>query len=84
MTLVVVVEDSGVGREAANGLGGGIGGAELDPFIMLVAGGVVLYGGLVERAAADGALFTTRPAGIMLGCNFFGTVLGALGGVGTT
>lgn len=41
-------------------------------------------GGLVERAAPDdGFLFTTRPAGIILGCNFFGTGLGAIGGVGT-
>jgi hypothetical protein len=78
--VVIVLLAIGVGREEANGLGGGIGGAELGP---LDTGGVVPYGGgLVERAA-DGVLFTTRPAGIMLGCNFFGTGLGALGGVGT-
>lgn len=28
-------------------------------------------------------MFTTRPAGIIFGCSFFGTGLGALGGVGT-
>lgn len=38
--VVTVLVAMGVGREEANGLGGGIGGAELGPFVVVV-GGVV-------------------------------------------